>query len=254
MKRKTNKKSGIIAAVVGLSAVSLVSVGFASWVISVGDTAEVTGSIAVDEVSDARFLIEKEAPYAPTVDYGTGNASIVFGAPTVSNAGWLTNDSTAKENLTANVVFYVANLTGKTIGTDYDLNATIVVTGDKLSKFTKAVDDGLVELPVITKNDSFEVDHTTYHETQINETKYKFTKVTLSLQFKWGIYFGKDANDATTNTNPYDFYNAKDVQGYVSNSSGPTWGDDAKAKLQEIFEANGANFKVTLQTSVHNQN
>lgn len=251
MKRKTNKKSGIIAAVVGLSAVSLVSVGFASWIISGGDTAEINGSIAVDEVSDARFLIEKEAPYAPEVDYGTGNASIVFGAPTVSNAGWLTNDSSAKENLTADVVFYVANLTGKTKGTDYDLDATIEATGDESDEFATAVGHGLVELPVITKNVSFTVDGDVKHDTTINGTTYKFTKVTLQLQFKWGVYFGKDGNDVTTNTNPYSFYNAKSAQGYVNGVSGTTWADDAKAKLEEIHAADGANFKVTLKTFVH---
>ena len=93
MKRRYSKKTGIIAAVVGLSAVSLVSVGFASWVMSGGDEIELAGTIDVDTVEDNRFYIYDKGNLA--VSYGTpvhgssaGNA-IVFGIdddPAVQNA------------------------------------------------------------------------------------------------------------------------------------------------------------------------
>lgn len=251
MKRRNSKKTGVIALIAGLSSVTLVSVGFASWIISAGDTAEVTGSISVDEVDDSRYLIEKTVPNAPAVSYGENESpatSIVFGAPANSTTGWLTNNSSAKVNLTATVTFYVANLTGKTKGTDYNISGSIEATGEHKAAFEKAVSDKLVELPVITKNTSFTVHDDTTHDTKIGGTTYTFTMVTLELNFKWGTYFGKDAQDNTTNTNPYVFYNAKEIDGYVNGVSGDTWGDDAKSKLDEIHLANGANFKVTLTT------
>lgn len=247
MKRRNSKKTGVIALIAGLSSVTLVSVGFASWIISAGDTAEVTGSISVDEVDDSRYLIEKTGTYAPAVSYGSGT-SIVYGAPNESATGWLTNNSSAKVNLTATVTFYVANLTDKTKGTDYNIKGSIEATGEHKAAFETAVSDKLVELPVITDNTSFVVDGETTHKSTIGGTEYTFTKVTLTLNFKWGTYFGKDAQDATTNTNPYVFYNAKEIDGYVNGESGATWGDDAKSKLDEIHLANGANFKVTLTT------
>ena len=42
---KLKKKSGLMGAVIALSAASLVSVGFASWVITQGDTKTSEGSI-----------------------------------------------------------------------------------------------------------------------------------------------------------------------------------------------------------------
>lgn len=248
MKRRNSKKTGVIALIAGLSSVTLVSIGFAAWVISAGDTVELTGSISVDEVDDSRYLIEKTGTYAPAVSYGSG-ASIVYGAPAVSTSGWLTNNSSAKVNLTATVTFYVANLTDKTKGTDYSISGAIVASGAHKDAFDDAVEDNLVELPVITTNTSFEVDGDTTHRSTIGGTEYLFTKVTLTLDFKWGTYFGKDAQDVTTNTNPYVFYNAKDINGYVNGESGATWGDDAKSKLDEIHLANGANFTVTLTTA-----
>ena len=100
MKRKTNKKSGIIAAVVGLSAVSLVSVGFASWVMSGGDTQTLDGQISVETVDDQRFVICRTEGYAPSVNYGNdkhGDAAtkICFGIDdsTPINGAWLTASS-----------------------------------------------------------------------------------------------------------------------------------------------------------------
>lgn len=251
MKRRNSKKTGVIALIAGLSSVTLVSIGFAAWVISAGDTAELSGVISVDEVDDSRYLIEKTGTYAPKVTYGEDDlgTSIVYGAPAVSDSGWLTNDSSAKVNLKAKVTFYVANLTDKTKGTDYSISGAIEASGAHKGAFEDAVEDNLVELPVITTNTSFEVDGDTTHRSTIGGTEYLFTKVTLILNFKWGTYFGKDAQDVTTNTNPYVFYNAKDINGYVNGVSGATWGDDAKSKLDEIHLANGANFTVTLTTA-----
>ena len=54
---KLKKKSGLISAVIALSCASIVSVGFASWVISQGDEKTVNGSISVDTVTTQAYSI-----------------------------------------------------------------------------------------------------------------------------------------------------------------------------------------------------
>ena len=47
---KLKKKSGLMGAVIALSAASLVSVGFASWVISQGDQKQIDGTVFVEKI------------------------------------------------------------------------------------------------------------------------------------------------------------------------------------------------------------
>ena len=113
------KKSGLISAIIALSCASLVSVGFASWVIAQGDNKEVTGNITVDSVSNQAHVI-KNAEGGDTLSVNYGNnakgaaaASIVFGWDDtgVSATPWLTNtDNAMVENLDASIVCYVSNL------------------------------------------------------------------------------------------------------------------------------------------------
>ena len=256
MKRKHNKKTGIIAAVVGLSSVALVSVGFASWIISDGDSTEVTGNISVDSAEDHRFAIDKSDQKKPAVSYyyvdGTEKTgtSIIYGAPhgTTTN-GWLKNNSAddSKECLNARIVYYVANIDGLTKGTDYILGATVVAVNKK-DKFDIAAGHSLVELPTITV-DSFAVENSTSYS--IGDTAY--TKVTLTLNFKWGSYFQMthevNNQQVTENVNPYVWYNTgHNVNDILTGTT--TYGDDALAKLDEIHDFNGATFKVTLTTSI----
>ena len=98
---KLKKKSGLISAVIALSCASLVSVGFASWVISQGDSEVVQGTILVDDVSDQSHEL--------TVD-STGVNPIAFKADAATaGKGWLTSTDTGV-NLTAVYNITVTNL------------------------------------------------------------------------------------------------------------------------------------------------
>ena len=96
---KLKKKSGLIGAVIALSAASLVSVGFASWVISAGVTQDVAGVIEVDNVENSIHTIDASSGFL-TARNGTVDASknkIVFGctqAAIDNTTGWLKNDGT----------------------------------------------------------------------------------------------------------------------------------------------------------------
>ncbi|MCQ2772306.1 MAG: hypothetical protein MJ238_03410, partial [Bacilli bacterium] len=89
-----------------LSAVAVVSTGFASWVITAGDSETVEGTIKVDTVTDNAHDI-KEFTWDST------NGDVYFGAPkTMSNSSaWLTNDTDKAEVLTVTATFVVTNAT-----------------------------------------------------------------------------------------------------------------------------------------------
>lgn len=125
MKKKT------ITFVVGLLMfVSLISVGFASWIISTSTEKEVEGSFTVEEVVDARLGIETAWVEAPVPVYGDdtqptvitgytytenpGANNIYFGAPEEdsSSDNWLTNTNYEKENLDVYLKITFSNLKG----------------------------------------------------------------------------------------------------------------------------------------------
>ena len=89
MKRKT-----LTMVLCLLTCLSLVGVGFASWVISSGDTEKLTGNIQVDTVTDHRFTFGEAALGEEDIIYfGMNDNTEIPGA-------WLTNTEVKKENLT----------------------------------------------------------------------------------------------------------------------------------------------------------
>ena len=242
MKRRKNKKSGIIAAVVGLSAVSLVSVGFASWVMSGGDSLELGGEISVESVTDQRYFIYEKS--SVQVNYGNnvkGAAAggIVFGiddSTPIANA-WLTAAASNNqyENLTASVEVWVANLAASAT------NITATLTAD--AGYATAVSHNYVAaLPTPVVNVTNETDY----KGTVSPNQITFRKVTVGLTFAWGSKFGGQ--------NPYKYYNTgKTVSGYVSGTSGATWGDDARSSLLQLQnDLTGVHYTLTIKTTVPN--
>ena len=94
---KLKKKSGLISAVIALSCASLVSVGFASWVISQGDEAIESGTIVVDNVENRIHTIDDaNSGWLTALDGTIDNTKnkIVYGASqaALDSDGWLQND------------------------------------------------------------------------------------------------------------------------------------------------------------------
>ena len=224
---KLKKKSGLISAVIALSCASIVSVGFASWVISQGDSKEVTGNITVDTVSDQAHVIKNaEGGTTLSVNYGnnakgTAASSICFGWDDtgVSGTPWLTNDdNTMIENLDATVVFYVSNLGA---GDSGKVHVSVELTGtdEVQTAFNSAVTNNYVG--ALTNVASFVIgDEATYGR-----------QVTVSLQFAWGSHFNGQ--------NPYKFYND-------GTKTAATAGADAQEALGAIEAFDGVGFKVSI--------
>lgn len=262
MKRKTNKKSGIIAAVVGLSAVSLVSIGFASWVMSGNDNATLDGTISVETLDDQRFLIYKtddvNDAHRILIDYGTTKkagtpaqaaSSICFGIDdsTPINDAWLTASSTVAnnkyENLTATVSFYVANL--QNTEAQEDVPSAVLEVNDHTTDeiYNWALASGNTKNYVKAPSDlscAISASETFNHTDGLT-----YRKVTVAVEFEWGSYFTCDHdNDQSTPevpVNPYVFFNKK------PNTTAN--GNTAHTVLTELEKClDGVSFTIRLAT------
>lgn len=183
-----------------LAALALVSVGFASWVISADATDNVEGQIIVETVDDRRLTITAST-----------NEQFVFGAPTTNKENaWLTN--TTKESLTITI-----NVTiGKKDSSNEKLDLSKVNLTAEISELTGNYQQAVEAGYVCAINDATIVPEGT------GENR------TIKITIKWGTHWG-------TNTNPYDYFNSKDINAKVPEKGETTYGDLAKTELTEMY-------------------
>ena len=226
MKRRT------LTIVVGLLlCLSLIGVGFASWVISAKDEETIIGNVEVQTVTDRRLDITvKSLSYAGTnPDYLVAGDSnkIIFGMPSdgemaaISNP-WLTNDNGTKENLQVSFTVEVAYKTVADISSsDITFEAEHVIGAGV---------QGLIDVEYLEAKDVVVVEVVNDNATGDGEDTKKVT-YTVTLEFDWG----KDFN----NENPYLYYNKLDVA---------TYGNAAYDALNAINSLEG--FTYTLKLTV----
>lgn len=193
-----------------LSVLSLVSVGFASWIITANDTEDVTGNIQIETVTDNRvFIVES------TTDAGIkASNNIVFGAPETMSDGdaWFTAEAgTQKEALSATITFKVVDANDDVVDADkVTVNASIELDGGK--SFDDLVTDGYIEAaPTVTP-------------VRGSDGVY-----TITVTLNWGTKWGKE--------NPYNYYNDLDVE---------TYGDQAYSDITAFAALNTLQYKVTI--------
>ena len=215
------KRRSVIMIIMTFMLLTLVGVGFATWII-IEPTKESTaeGNIKVEKV-ESKVAWQFDAKWVDADGKEIGEdkePEIVFGMPseTVKKA-WLTNNEIAKENLT--VYLYVkANETDVEVGEDdyakidllVDLLAIITTqtVGDgqetttvpTLSEYLKEV----ATVSVTVKEDKTNTPVNELSKTQLQEG------VTLKITFGW-MY--KDG-DKTVTENPYTYFNGKDYETY----------------------------------------
>ena len=225
---KLKKKSGLIGAVVALSCASLVSVGFAAWVISQGDTKTIDGNIVVDTVENREHTIS----FTPT-----SGTSINFTRPETPSAttySWLSETTSNYENLVATYNVSVANVDGTAAAAKAQFSATLqsgTVSGNTFTEdaanagYNAAVTATYVAaLPTPVVADG-SVSNGTW-------------STTVTITFAWGAYFG--------NQNPYYFYNAHKASDVKSGEV--TYAQDANTALTALNSAlNGISYRLTLE-------
>lgn len=211
-----------------LAALALVSVGFASWVISVDAIKELGGNVQIDTVVDKRLevkITEGETPVS-SVDYVFG------GLETVSNDKWLKLEGNDRniEKLTHTFTITITDLNNTPTDAG-SITAVIEETSDSTAYktaenagYVKALPEEMTLLNgKITKQ----------------ENKTGVYKVTITLE--WGGAFG--------NQNPYTFYNNQGIDDPVQNSSVDTTmkcGDHAAKHLKALESLKDAKFKLTF--------
>lgn len=270
MKKKT------ITFVVGLLMfVSLISVGFASWIISTSTKQEAEGSFTVEEVVDARLGIEykwvtpvygdtsdptKITGYTEDVDAN----NIHFGSPKNMNTSgaWLTNTDEKEEILDVYLQITFTNLKGTgyildgAITLDYKAKNTVEdneETTDKDetenpfntlgSEYVKFAETNLDKIYLVSNTVTPEGQTESVTTFYLSSTEnYAEDKVLATLEGNSATVVVKvsfEWGDKFDNENPYDFYNTN------LNPSEATITEAINA-LQEIKKLAGQKFIVTI--------
>lgn len=200
-----------------LAALALVSVGFASWVISADANKEQTGNITVDTVTDQRLSLE--------VSLATGSKpDLTFGKNGSNNSNhWFYNNGDLTENLT---VVYKVKVTadGKAITPE-----TITVDLTETTGTYKTASDAKVvgALPTVTAVPVAGV----------------VGEYTITIKLTWGEKFG--------NGNPCEYFkekNINDATGFEAPEP-QTWGDYAAKYMKEVEKIQNASYKLTITVS-----
>ena len=235
------KKKSLAALLSGFLTVCLTGVGFASWLITGGDTETYNdGSISVEAVSDKRTKIESVSVKAGS------NSTIVFGPNDEAKndtTSWLRADA-ATENLSFTLQFTVANAK-RLSAINVEVKEIKAVSGDTITyygaeegKYYAAYSAKYVAAlptPTVTLGDL---------STLADDASKTFE---CTVTFNWGEFFDQDGTPDTNvgdNLNPYAFFNQ-------SGKTASTHGDAALAALAALTALtalNGATFGVIITT------
>ena len=201
-----------------LAALALVSVGFASWVISADANEAKTGNITVDTVTDQRLSLE--------VSLATGSKpDLTFGKNDSNNPNhWFYNNGDLTENL--EVVYNVKVTADNQAIAPKTINVTLTETSET---YVTAFNAGVVgELPATVR--AVPVDN-------------KVGEYTITITLTWGEKFGGN--------NPCDYFKGKninDATGFTAPEP-QTWGDYAAKYMKEVEKIQNASYKLTITVS-----
>lgn len=257
MKTKRNFSLGIKIASI-LSAVAILSVGFASWLIVSNPVPAThnTGSFQIEtvEMRTATIAVNEEKTKDTLIVFGAAKGTIAE-----NDTGWLRapkddNGNIIEENLTATIVFDVTaegkNASGENItiadaidtitiklGDESGMlpgayNAKVTVGGEEKSVLAAPVVKyqigGGVEQTATLENGAFTIEN---FDTVSTES----VEITVKLTFDWG--------EATDGQNPLTYYN---------NITNPTEAQATEAYdvLNSIRALNGLTYKLTVSGTV----
>ncbi len=274
MKRKT-----ITLVVYMLVCISLVSVGFAAWVITGGDNTEASGNVQAAAVADHSLTISNEywtSAKNPTATNATKVGKIVFGRPeTINNTNkWLQASSTDDpQKLSDTYQFDIECDPANNEAGEATQFLSSVVGGVELSltegaELESAISNGYIQEATFTVR----VDGTEY-DTSVPQTgligykdgdiesaimsefknctqDYKVT-VYITINYKWGFNKAGD--------NPFTYYGNVSTEN-MNTTAQPLFGKDsetrsykvqAKEALEAIYAADGnaISFTITFTTA-----
>ena len=224
MKRKT-----LTLVLCLLTVLSVVGVGFASWIITDGDKAIESGNIIVDTVSDQRLVLTVTQPTEMDINF-TGPAS------PVNDGKWLkSNNPSATANLEVTFTCKVTKKDDSTFTAVSDIKLTKSFVEPALTQGDPATDTAY---GAAKKANCFALADGTIDGLEYEDGIYvsdlaladgnKSITFTVTVKYVWGSIFGND--------NPFTYYNDGKTAGgvcgqTVDGNSSATWGDHASYYL-----------------------
>lgn len=268
------KKRTIALMLSVLAVMMLVGVGFATWVISQGDSKEVPGSLVVETVKDNRLNVSVTAVKSGNYEHTTTHNVITadayasldaseqanyqllddgnklnFTAPATATTGWLTAED--GHNIEKKTMTFTVSVT-KQDGSIFEENPVIKyqLSADLISKA------GLVQL-----DDDLTLHTVAASDITLSGDK-KTATCTITVSYKWGYVFNEQ--------NPYEFFNSKEVDAALTptdvenagsskanltyNSAALTvannYGDLAHAALEALYLQQGQTVKATISVDL----
>ena len=179
-----NKRKGILMASAILGSAAIVSTGFAAWVITAQESAEATGQIDVDTVSDERITLKAEN-FTQTVKFGTKAST---------SGDWLTVRGAANELLTITTTMSIEG--GEFLDATTPFSISLVETGGTAYSVAEGKNYVAPLSNVGVLKESLDGEECGV-SIVMNSAK---TSADITVKFAWGSYFG--------GVNPTDFYNS----------------------------------------------
>ena len=238
------KKKTITLVIYMLVCISLVSVGFAAWIITGGDKTEATGNVVATTVNDESLVISGEG-------WASQNNSIAFGRPESGyNTGWLQAEAgDAVQNLSVTYSFTlalsdqqsastigqaVAKLKAEKVKITLTHSAAIqnaitakYIEGEKVA-YTIAYGDSKSQTGELAIT-SVSTEITEDFLNDLKEVDAKTATITITISYAWGGNFN--------NENPYSYYNnASQTGNDMKPNTQVTYKADAKTNLQGLYE------------------
>ena len=213
------KKKSLAGILSLLICIALIGVGFASWVITAGDTETATGNVTVETVEDKRLSI--------TTTWEDEKSTIVFGQATdttgVANSWLKASDDIQKEVLSVTLNIVVANM-------DSNDTISVVFNPSDEDKYNAALVSKYITGPAVGE--------------ELTCTKVSTGNYTCELEFAWG--------EAFENKNPYIFFNSNNVLGVYDDkddddtTNDVTYGDYALESINNLYNLNALTFELTV--------
>lgn len=177
--KKLNKRNYKLAGIFGVSAIALASIGFASWVITGGNTeAEINGlSVTAVDVDDNRSL---------KLEASVTDGNVTFGPSVVKDSPIQPSEGTSEENLdyvisvklTQNSAMTIEE--GDTIVTTYTFSSQIVglISGNYITFAGGELSGSTIAVTYTITN------------TDVTDVEDNVLTITLTHTYGWGTKFG----------------------------------------------------------------
>lgn len=228
MKRKT-----LTIAISIFALIAIVSVGFASWVITRQDqTKNAEGNITVETIDSGSLIL---------LDSVKVSNNIVFGSPTNSNeAGkWLTSNADVHEQLFATITIITSAKPDD--NEKFKVSANATTNADNYNAAVTANYIQSIKIISAESNDYSaaaitEISGSSFKEIVDGDNKGKY-EANFKVAFAWGSKFDEK--------NPYTYYNSKTYSDYAS---------DASTTLQDLYsKLDGVKYTVTVNLPASSQ-